>query len=134
MLLVGVHLRQVDLDVRLRQTRLGNHLGQELIHRAADKTDIDRTNVALGKTPCGDCRLLSALQQVLRFDEKRPACSGEGDAASTAGEQRDAEVMFQQLNLPTERRLGHVQPFGGAAKIQFSGDGGEAAQLSQLEH
>ncbi|MNP20294.1 hypothetical protein D3C76_1128600 [compost metagenome] len=134
MLLVGVHLRQVDFDVGLFESRLGDDLGQELVDRATDETDIDRTDVALGESTGRHGRLLGALQQVLGFDKEGPAGGGERDAAGAAGEQFDAKVMFQQLNLSAERRLGHVQPFGGAAEIQFGCHGGETSQLSQLEH
>ena len=133
-LLVGVHLRQVDFDMGLFEPCFGDDLGQELIHRAADETDVDRADIAFGKTPGGDGGLLGALQQVLRFDEKGAAGGGQGDAAGGAGEQLDAQVMFQQLDLSTQGRLSHVQPFGGATKIQFGGHRGEAAQLGQFEH
>jgi len=134
MLLVGVHLRQVDFHMRLFEPRFGDDLGQEFIHRAADETDVDRADVALGKTAGGDGGLLGTLQQVLRFDEEGAAGSGQGDAAGGAGEQLDTQVMFQQLNLSTEGRLSHVQPFGGTAEIQFGRHRGETAQLSQFEH
>jgi hypothetical protein len=30
--------------------------------------------------------------------------------------------------------LSHVQSFGGTTEVEFSGHGGEAAQLGQFEH
>ena len=133
-LLIGVHLCQIDFHLRLFEPRFGDHLWQKLIHRAADERDVHRANVALCKPACGDCRLLRALQQILRFDKKCPARRRQRNAAGAAGEQLDAEVMLQQLNLPAQRWLGHVQAFGGAAEIEFSGNRGEAAQLGEFEH
>ncbi|MNF82942.1 hypothetical protein D3C84_652540 [compost metagenome] len=78
--------------------------------------------------------MLRAFEQVLRLDEEGAASGGQGDAAGGAGEQLDAQMMLQQLNLSAERRLGHVQPFGGAPEVQFGGNRGEAAQLGQFEH
>ncbi|MNK28978.1 hypothetical protein D3C87_473640 [compost metagenome] len=127
MLLVSVHLRQIDFHLRLFQARLGNHLRQKFIHRAADKTDVHRTDVALCEPSGSDGCLLCALQQVLCFDEECSARCGESDATSAAGKQFDTEVMLKQLNLPAQWRLGHVQSLSGAAKVEFGGDGGEAA-------
>ncbi|KPW92608.1 hypothetical protein ALO79_200383 [Pseudomonas syringae pv. castaneae] len=133
-LLVGVHFRQDDFDLRLFQPCFGDDFRQKLVHRAADETDGDRADVALGKAPGGRGGLLRLLQQVLRFDEKSPAGGSEGNAAGAAGEQFDAQVMLQQLDLPAQGRLGHVQPFGGAAEIEFRRDGGKAAQLGEFKH
>jgi hypothetical protein len=42
--------------------------------------------------------------------------------------------VLEQLDLPRERRLGHVQQHGGAAEVQLGCHGHEAAQLRDLEH
>ncbi|MNR45771.1 hypothetical protein D3C85_1646540 [compost metagenome] len=63
-----------------------NDLGQELVHRAANETDVDRADVTFGKTPGSDGGLLGALQQVLRFDEEGAASGGQRDAAGGTGE------------------------------------------------
>ncbi|HME23209.1 MAG TPA: hypothetical protein VKI44_18070 [Acetobacteraceae bacterium] len=42
--------------------------------------------------------------------------------------------MLQQLDMSTERRLGHIQSQGGSAKMEILGHGQKAAQLIELEH
>jgi len=79
-------------------------------------------------------RAVGLVEQRLRLDEEGAAGGGERHRARTAGEQRDAELMLQQLDLPAQRRLRHVQALGGTAEIQFAGQGGEAAQLGEFEH
>lgn len=54
---------------------------------------------------------------------------GEGDCARGAVEQPRAEQGFQALDLLGERGLGDVQAGGGAAEVQFVGDGQEIAQV-----
>jgi hypothetical protein len=41
--------------------------------------------------------------------------------------------VFQRADLPAERRLSDVQLIGGAAEVQRVGDGGEVAQLAQVQ-
>jgi hypothetical protein len=43
-----------------------------------------------------------------------------------------AELLFQLLDLPTERRLGDVQEFGGAAEAAFGCNAYEIAQMSEF--
>ena len=43
----------------------------------------------------------------------------------------DAEFGLELLDLPAQRRLRHVQALGGAAEVQFLGDGDEAGQPRQ---
>ena len=42
--------------------------------------------------------------------------------------------MLQQLNLPRQRRLRHVQQSGCTSEVQFGGDRNEAAELRELKH
>jgi hypothetical protein len=49
-------------------------------------------------------------------------------------EELNIQVKFQQLDLPTQWWLRHVQPFLRAAEMQFGGHGDERTELPQLEH
>src|SRR3569623_409552 len=42
--------------------------------------------------------------------------------------------MFEELNLPAERRLRHCQPARGVPEIQFLGQRHEADKLIEFEH
>ena len=61
-------------------------------------------------------------------------CSGQGDFAFTSVEELGADIFFDPLDRLTQRRLRHVEPFRGAAKIQLFGDGNELAHLSEINH
>ena len=41
--------------------------------------------------------------------------------------------MLEQPDLPRQRRLCHMKPLGGAAEMQFFGDGDEAAEVAQFD-
>jgi len=45
-----------------------------------------------------------------------------------------AEVVFQYLDLPAQRRLRHMHQPGGAAKVQLFANGYKATELFQVEH
>ena len=47
--------------------------------------------------------------------------------AAVAIKKRDVQVVLQQLDLPAQRRLRHVQPLRRAAEMEFLGDRDEAA-------
>ncbi|GGY32442.1 hypothetical protein GCM10010384_44780 [Streptomyces djakartensis] len=47
-------------------------------------------------------------------------------------EQLDAELGLQLADLLGERRLGHVEPLGGAAEVAFLGHRHEVPQVTQI--
>ena len=73
-------------------------------------------------------------QQPARLAEKRVARTREADRTVVAVEQGDADVALEFLDLAAQRRLGHLQPLGGATEVQFFGDGDKAAYLFQRVH
>jgi hypothetical protein len=78
---------------------------------------------------------LSARRRMRRASSRKARPAGrQPHRAAGAVQQGDAQDALQQLDLPAERRLGHVQPLGGAAEMQLLGGGHEAAQLTQFEH
>jgi hypothetical protein len=42
--------------------------------------------------------------------------------------------LLELADRDTQRRLGHVQPFRGAAEVQLLGDGDEVAEVAKLGH
>jgi hypothetical protein len=42
--------------------------------------------------------------------------------------------VLENLDLPGQRRLGHVEPRGGAPEMQLFGNRNKAAELVQVEH
>jgi hypothetical protein len=64
--------------------------------------------------------------------QEQPAGLGQLDAAVGAVEQPRADRFLQRADLLAERWLGDAEPFGGAAEVQFLGDGDEIVQLAQF--
>jgi len=53
--------------------------------------------------------------------------------AGAAQEEGRAELVFQALDLPADRRLREVQLIGGGAEAEQSGDCLESAEVGQRE-
>ena len=53
-------------------------------------------------------------------------------AAMCAREELDAELDLELAHLLAHRRLGDVQPLGGAPEVQLLGHRHEVAQLAQI--
>jgi hypothetical protein len=61
------------------------------------------------------------------------ASGGQLDPSARAQEQRRAERVLELADLVAQRRLRDVQPRGGAAEVEFLGDGQEVAEQARLE-
>ena len=72
-------------------------------------------------------------QDAARLEQEHAARRGQRDGAAGAVQQAHPQHMFQQLDLPAQRRLGHVHARRGAAEMQFLGGGDKAAKLPQFE-
>ncbi|CAM5280540.1 hypothetical protein SRIMM317S_00435 [Streptomyces rimosus subsp. rimosus] len=59
--------------------------------------------------------------------------AGQADAAAVAFQQADTEAPFKLLDRPGQRWLGHAEALGGAAEVQFLGNGQEVLQLAGLQ-
>lgn len=60
--------------------------------------------------------------------EEGAAGRGEGDGAALAGEQRDAQVLFEADHRPGEGGLRHAQLLGGAGDVLVLGDRDELGE------
>ena len=59
---------------------------------------------------------LDFLQDMLSAGQERLAGLGQGQVASTAFEESDPELLFEQLDLLGQGGLGHIQLVGSATK------------------
>ena len=71
-------------------------------------------------------------QHVPRLLEQGGARDGELDAARAAVEELDPELLLESAHLLAYGGLRDVQPIGGAAEVQFLGDGDEVPQMPEL--
>ena len=65
------------------------------------------------------------------LEVRRPGV-GQVDPARGPVQQGDAELGLELADLLGQRRLGHVQPFGGPPEVPLLGDGHEVAQVAEL--
>jgi 1,4-dihydroxy-2-naphthoyl-CoA synthase len=80
--------------------------------------------------------LVEQRDRVLIITINRPAARNALNRAVATGvrdavDELDAEFGFELLNLPTQRRLRHVQALGSATEVKLLGDGDEAGQSRQ---
>ncbi len=76
--------------------------------------------------------LLALFEYGLRLREKRPARFRELDSVVSAIEQRDAQFVFELANLPALGGLRNAEFSRRTREIEFTGHGGEVAQMSQF--
>ena len=63
-----------------------------------------------------------------------PAGVGDGDGATRAHEELDAQLVLQLANRMGERGLGDVEPLGSPTEVQFLADRDEVAQMANINH
>ena len=75
----------------------------------------------------------SLVEPGLDGAQQRLAVGRDLHRAGAAHEQRRAELVFEALDLPADRRLGEVQLVGGGAEAEQPGDRLEGPQVGQGE-
>ncbi|MGY3357623.1 hypothetical protein ACVWZK_004286 [Bradyrhizobium sp. GM0.4] len=108
--------------------------GRKHVGCGCGEADLQRAGLAERDT-AGDLRgAFSKLQDAPRF--RQEAAPGRRQAHRAAGtlQQRRIDDVLEHLDLPGQRRLGHVQPRGGAAEMQFLRHRDETAELVEVEH
>jgi len=76
---------------------------------------------------------LGLLQQLLAIAEECDPGGGQFDPPASAGQERHSELRLEPPDLLAERRLGDVQPLGGAPEVEFLGDGHEVPHEPQIK-
>ena len=106
---------------------------QKAVAAGGGEAQGDGAGLAAGDAAGGQRRAFGQAQDAARFQQEHPARRGQFHGAAGAVQQLDPQHMFQKLDLPRQRRLGHVHARGGAAEMQFLGRGDKAAKLAQFE-
>ena len=79
-------------------------------------------------------RAFGELQDAPRLGQEAAAGRRQPHRSARALQERRIDDVLEHLDLPGQRRLGHVEPRGGAAEMQFLRHGDEAAELVKVEH
>ncbi|ANZ41521.1 hypothetical protein BBK82_41800 [Lentzea guizhouensis] len=129
----GEHLAaEGEVDLRQLLAQGAGEGGQQAVGRGPHAAD-HQTALQPGGDPAGlGRRVVHGGQHGAGAVEVDGAGAGELDLAGGAVQQGHAELGLQLLDLLGQRRLGHVQAFGGAAEVPFLGDGDEVAQVAEF--
>ncbi len=71
----------------------------------------------------------TSLHYASSVHEKRASSIGQSDTVLVPVQQTNAELRFELINLPADRRLGYVDALSRPRETQFFRDGDEIAQL-----
>ena len=133
-LIAGDHFLQRDLDIG-QFAPAGRHQRRHVaVGGCRREADIDRSGLAVRHPPGQHGRALRQLEEVPRIGQKTLPRGRQPDGPVAALQQRHIENAFEDLDLPAERRLRHIQPLRRATEMQFFRNCNEAAQLAQLKH
>jgi hypothetical protein len=103
--------------------------GHDFMTGRAGKSDPHPPGFPFARTPHGIGCLIGQAQQAARVDEEDLSGRGQPDRVLGAFEKLHPKFVFQQLDLPCQRRLGHVEADGRPPKIQLRSDRYKATQL-----
>jgi hypothetical protein len=86
------------------------------------------TEVTGGRPARGRKGPFAVCERQPGLSQKCSSGIGQFDRAPGPIDEAHPQLAFQLLDLLTERRLGNVEPLGGAAEVSFLGDGHEVAK------
>ncbi len=130
-LLERCHFRQRDFDIRHSEAKASDELRQRIVERRGHEADAELLPRALADALRHGAHLVDPLQDHARLLEEIAPRLGQCDRPATVQE-LGADLLFQLLDLPAERRLGDVQELGGAAEAALGGHAHEIAQMTKL--
>ena len=106
--------------------------GHDRQQRRADEADPQPPGLAGVDPARGGDRAVELGEHRPGVAQERLAGRRQLDPPARAGQQREPELVLQRPDLLAERRLGDVQPRGGAPEVQLLGDGDEITQLAKF--
>ena len=77
--------------------------------------------------------VLQILEDAVTELEQRFAGRRDADAPADAQEDGLVQLLFEQQDLPADRRLRHVQPFAGSGEGAGFGDGADDLELAKIQ-
>ena len=118
------HLVQGHVDLGVGFPVAADDVGQQAVQRGRDEAD-GQLAFQLAHTLRHRAQVVRLVEQRLRVRVKERAGLGQAQRPRAFFDQHDAEILFQLLDLPAQRRLGDVQPFGGACEVPLFRHGHE---------
>ena len=81
-----------------------------------------------------DPRAVELSERPVGTFEKGAACVGKAHLTRGPQQQLRPEFLLELSDRDAERRLGHVQPFGGSTEVELLSDRHEVPKMTKLEH
>jgi hypothetical protein len=129
----AAHFPQVQVHRRETLAKRENRLGNGRVERRRrGEADLQFTQLTQLRTPGHIRRFVDLGQHQPRLFEEQSTGLAQLDPTIGAFEQPRAHLLLQRLNLLAQRWLRDAQHLGGAAEMQFFGDGDEVAQMTQF--
>ena len=125
-------LVELDVDRRVRHAQPLHDARHERQERRAGEAHAQRPGLPLVDAARVVRGAVEVGQDRARVAQEGLAGRRHLHAPARPREELAAQLVLQQPDLVAQRRLGHVEPLGGAAEVQLLGDGHEVAELTQL--
>jgi len=102
--------------------------------RASRESNCKQAGLAARNALCCGRSSLCMKQKSLRLLQENCSCWSQCDGSPCTKEKLHAQIVFQQLDLPAERRLRHMQALSRAAKVQLFANCHKATELFEVKH
>src|SRR6266581_2677376 len=126
--------REDQLDFGILLAKSAQDGRQYFPGRTRHKCHPQRAAQSRAGAACRENGALRLHHRALAFLEKHPARRGQSRDPIGALDQQRSQFLLDLLDRDRERRLGHMQTIGGAAKTELFCNGNELSKLTQLDH
>jgi hypothetical protein len=117
-----------------RAPRAGHQFGQIAVSGGCGVSELERSGLPHGDTTRDLGCAFGQLEDAPCLGQKAAPGGRQAHRAAGALKERRIDNVLEDLDLPAERRLGHVQARGRATEMQLLSDRDKAAELVQVEH
>ena len=128
----GGEFQEDELDAGPGGAVGADDAGEVAVEGGADEADAEDVAAALLQAAHGGAHFFHAVQDLDGLFIEDAALLGEDGGAGAAGDEGDAELLFELLDLAGQGGLGDVQAGGGAGEGALLGDGHEVLEVAEL--
>src|SRR5882672_4073680 len=133
-LLRRLRLREDQLDFGILLAKSAQDGRQDFPGRTRHKGHPQRAAQSRTGAACRENSAFRLDHRAFAFFEKHPARRRQSRDPIGALDQQRPQFLLDLLDRDRERRLGHMQTIGGAAKTEFFCDSNKLSKLTQLDH
>lgn len=131
-MLRGGHFLEAQFHIRGLVSEAGQGGGEEGVHGRVDEAEGEAAGQACAYAFGQGGGFVGQGQDMSGLVGHGLSGRGQGHAAAGAGEKRRAQGVFDVADALAKGWLGHVEPGGGPAEVQFLGHGQDVAEIAQF--